>query len=801
MSNLLPLTTISKKSFHLTFLALTLTLTLFSTISTTAQTPCCTLQGTLQDATTSTPLTGATVFVVNTTRGTTTDTNGHYTLALERGTYTVIYSFIGYYSDTVTLTLQQPVTHAIKLRPVLTTIQEVTVSDERTAAERLNQTETGLITIHREDMEHLPYLLGEADPIRLIQLMPGIQSAGEGSTGFYVRGGALDQNLMMLDHSTVYNPSHMFGFFSIFNGSTLDNIDLYKSGIPAYYGGRLSSVTRVTTRKGSAEKLKGEGAVGLIAANVLVEGPIKKNKGSFMVAARRTYVDLFAKGLRELSILRQNINYYFYDLNVNADYSLSPHDQLSLRGYLGKDHFTYNTSSFSNRIEWTNTAGSLSWKHTWDNGLFSELAINTSLYDMSLGAAISSYNFSIASDIKDHGLTYQFNLKRGAHDLTWGATYTLHSVRPNNIAANSSEVELTFTPSTTLHGEEGALYFNDKIQIGSRTEVSAGIRYSGYRHTGSFTRYIEDENFQVLDTVQYSKGKTIKAYANPEPRVAIRYSLTSNSALKASFDRTYQYMHMAPLSSVSLPLDIWVPSSAVIRPQSANQYSAGYYRNFDEPALETSVVGYYKSMDRQIEYREGVIIGYSKGYNFDDNFVFGKGTSYGIELLLKKTKGRLNGQVAYTLSKTTRTFPDLNDGKPFTAKYDRRHDLSVFGNFTYNKRWTFSGVFVFATGNALNLPVARYIIQGNVVNEYGERNAFRMPPYHRLDLAATYVARKTERYETSWVFSIYNVYSRRNPYYIYFQTEGDLNKYELKTSIKQVSLFPILPAVTYRIKF
>lgn len=774
---------------------------LLTALSVQAQTTCCTLEGVITDAATGTALTGANVYIPGTTRGTTADSLGRYALHVDAGRHTLVFSFIGFYSDTLVINAPQQALYNVKLKPVLTTIEAVTVSGQ-SAADKITQTETGLISIRREEIERLPYLLGEVDPIRILQLMPGIQTAGEGSTGFYVRGGALDQNLMMLDHATIYNPSHMFGFFSVFNGSTIQGIDVYKSGIPAYYGGRLSSVTRITTRRGNNEKIKGEGSLGLIAANILVEGPIHKNKGSFLVAARRTYVDLFAKGLRELSILKQDINYYFYDLNVNMDYPLSPNDQLSFRGYLGKDHFTYNTgSTFSNRIEWKNTAASLSWKHTFANGLFAELALNTSLYDMGFGAAVSTYNFAIASDIHDRGASWQFNLKRGRHDLAWGATYTYHTINPNNINASSADVELTFSPAIKLRADEGAVFFNDKIQFSDRLEASAGIRFSGYRHRGAFTRYIEDENFQILDTVVYAKGKSIKTYVNLEPRVALRYSLAENASIKASYDRTAQYMHMAPLSSVSLPLDLWVPSSSTIRPQTANQYSAGYYRNFENPGLESAVVLYYKTMDRQIEYREGVIIGYSKGYNFDDNFVFGKGTSYGAEFSVKKSKGRINGQVSYTLAKTTRTFGSLNKGNPFPAKYDRRHDLSVITNFEHSPRWTFSCVFVFGTGNTLNLPIARYIIQGNVVNEYGPRNAFRMPAYHRLDLAATYVVRKTARFEASWIFSVYNVYNRRNPYYIYFETEGNLNKYELKTSIRQVSLFPVIPAVTYRLKF
>ncbi|HEY9048346.1 MAG TPA: TonB-dependent receptor, partial [Ohtaekwangia sp.] len=281
----------------------------------------------------------------------------------------------------------------------------------------------------------------------------------------------------------------------------------------------------------------------------------------------------------------------------------------------------------------------------------------------------------------------------------------------------------------------------------------------------------------------------------------VRYSLNDYSSIKFSYDKTYQYMHMAPLSSVSLPLDVWVPSSSIIKPQYAHQWSAGYFRNFMDHKIETSVVLYYKNMYNQLEYREGVIIGYSKGFNFDDNFVFGKGTSYGSEFLIKKTSGRLNGQLAYTLSKTMRTFDALNKGKAFPAKYDRLHDLSIMANFRYNPKWTFSCVFVYATGNALNLPVARYVIQGNIVNEYGDRNSFRMPAYHRLDVSVTHTLHKSEQYESFLILSIYNLYSRKNPYYVYFETEGNLQEYELRTSIKQVSLFPIIPAITYRVKF
>ncbi|HEY8938242.1 MAG TPA: TonB-dependent receptor, partial [Cyclobacteriaceae bacterium] len=350
-------------------------------------------------------------------------------------------------------------------------------------------------------------------------------------------------------------------------------------------------------------------------------------------------------------------------------------------------------------------------------------------------------------------------------------------------------------------GVEGAFFINDKIKISDDMELSAGMRLSGYSQVGPFTRYVEDENFQILDTIHYKRNYWITKYVNPEPRLAARYRLNNTSSVKLSYDRTYQYMHMAPLSSVSLPLDIWVPSSAVIKPQFANQYSVGYFRNFLDNAIETSATVYYKDMHNQIEYRQGVIVGYSKGVNYDDNFVFGRGTSYGSEFSVKKNKGKVNGQLAYTLSHTIRKFPDLNNGKTFPAKYDRLHDLSVMMNYVHNSRWTFSTVFVYATGNALNLPIARYIIQGNVINEYGPRNSYRMPAYHRMDVGITYTLKKSKAFESYLILSVYNVYNRRNPYYIYFETKGNLKDYQLSTSIKQVSLFPVIPSITYRFKF
>jgi hypothetical protein len=759
------------------------------------------INGSVKNADSGEPLVNVTVWVEDISRGTATDLDGTFTLTRIPGSYTLTFSILGYEKQKINVDLTKDITLDISLKEIATEIAEVTVTDNRAEA-NVNETETGRVTLTREELQKTPYLLGESDPIRMLQLMPGVQTATEGSTGFYVRGGAIDQNLILLDNSIVYNPSHLFGFFSVFNGSLVEQVDLYKGGIPASYGGRLSSFTTVQSRTGDYETLKGEAGIGLVAAHAMVEGPLKKNKGSFLVGARRSYVDLFTDPLRRLFSLEEQINYYFYDVNVNADYNLSSANKLRLRFYHGNDDFQFATkSSFSNNINWGNTTGSLQWLHQFNKNLIGELTTGISLYDMDFGASIGSYGFSVVSDIEDKNISYRLDLFAGKHTVATGVAFTNHGIRPNNVDAHSEDVELDFGTAIRLYADEASVYVNDKWKFSEKLEGNFGLRVSYFAQKGPFTRYIVDESLQILDTITYSKRDIIASYFNPEPRISFRYSINPNSSVKLSFDRAYQSMHMAPLASASLPLDMWVTSSSKVKPQYANQYSAGFYRNLRKQTIESSLVFYYKSMFNQLEYRDGVIIGYSKGFNFDDNFVFGKGTSYGCEMLIKKNSGRLTGSIAYTLSKTTRKFPELNKGKAFPAKYDRLHDVSVLATYELNRRWTIAGVFVYGTGNALNLPVARYVVQGNVVNEYGDRNAFRMPAYHRADVAATYTRKKGSRFESSWIFSVYNVYNRRNPYYIYFESSGDIEEYSLKTDLKQVSLFPVIPSVTYRVKF
>ena len=760
------------------------------------------MEGYLRDATTQEPLPGVTILIENTGTGTVSDAEGFYHLSLPLGDYPLLFSFISYEKVKRTVSVTSDTLLNIALSPSYILTDEVVVystpSDEHTkqAIDR--------IEIDAKTLDEIPYLLGEVDPVKAVQLLPGVQAAGDGNTGFYVRGGGADQNLILLDHATVYNASHLFGFFSVFNGNIVDNVSLTKGGMPAYYGGRLSSVLAVETKSGDLKEWHGKGSVGLIATNLAVEGPLLKDKVSVSVAGRRTYYDLISRPLnRHVDFLKNGLNYYFYDLNAKLDYRLSDRNRITLSSYTGNDKFEYsNYGSFSNRIGWGNQALSLRWSHVYTSQLLSETSMSYSRYRMGFGASISNYQLQLASAVRDiaveHTLTYT---PSGRHELTGGIQLTRHRFSPSDTQAQADGTGLDFGSSEVLHAQEAAVYLNDRYELSSRWTVNGGVRLTGFQHQGPFRRYENVQPGVVADTVLYRSGVSVKQYVNAEPRLSVVYHLNQTASLKLAYDRAYQYTHMVPLASTSLPTDVWVPSSEKIKPQFGNQYSVGYFTTVGERAYEGSVMVYYKEMHHQIEYRDGVLIGQRKGTNFDDNFLFGRGRSYGTELFVKKGEGSLTGWLSYTLSKTDRTFEEIDDGRPYPARYDRRHDVSLLLNYRRHPRWSFSGIFAFASGNTMTLPVARYVINGNVVNEYDGRNNFRMPSYHRMDLSATYEGRKHERFATSWVFSLYNVYSRLNPYYLFFDVDGDIEEYRLEVKAKQISLFPIIPSVTYRVSF
>lgn len=783
-----------------------------------------TLSGYVKDSSSGEYLIGASVYIAEMQKGTNTNAYGFFSMTVEEGTYTIITSYIGFDELRQTVKLQNNTSLNIVLLPKAIQTKEVTIEDTR-ERQNVESTQMGRVEIEVEKIKALPALLGETDVLKAIQLLPGVQSAGEGNSGFYVRGGGPDQNLVLLDEAVVYNASHLFGFFSVFNADAIKNITLTKGGMPAQYGGRLSSVLDISMKEGNNKKYHAEGGIGYIASRLTIEGPIVKDKSSFIISGRRTFVDLF---LREPFISPTSNaagnSYYFYDLNAKINYTLSQKDRLFASGYLGRDVFNFKSAEtgFKVRIPWGNATTSLRWNHLFSDRLFMNTSLIYSDYNFEFGANQQQFDFRIFSGIRDYTAKVDFNYFPDIlHNVRFGVNYIYHRFTPTNVSARSGDVEFDLGGVTRYYAHDAAAYISDEWDVTDRIKINGGVRGTLFAHIGPFTRYVQDPSFpgKFTDTITYANGETVKQYINAEPRLSMRYEINPQSSFKAAFTQNYQYIHLASFGSVSLPTDVWVPSTDRVRPQFATQYSMGYFRNLKNNKYETSVEVYYKDMRNMIEYREGATPDQDVRNNADNNFVFGKGWSYGAEFFVKKAQGKVTGWVGYTLSWTKRQFDAINRGEEYSAKYDRRHDASIVITYDRNPKWTFGLVWVYATGDALTLPKDRYFFSqgppfsldgsGNletvnnfaVLSDYGKRNDFRQKPYHRLDLSATLHLQKHTRWQSEWVFSVYNAYARMNPYFIYFNVEGNTQEGNLKIQAKQVSLFSVLPSVTYNFKF
>lgn len=759
-----------------------------------------TLSGHIKDAATGETLIGAALYVKEAGSGTNTNAYGFFSLSLPPGSYTLNISYVGYETAIQEIELNENKQQDFELQAHSVMTEEVIVSDTR-KDDNVKGTEMGTVTLSVEKIKKLPVVFGETDVLKALQLLPGVQSAGEGNSGFYIRGGGPDQNLILLDDAVVYNTGHLFGFFSVFNADALKNTTLIKGGIPANYGGRLSSVVDVSMKDGNNKEYHGEGGIGLIASRLTLEGPIVKEKGSFMVSGRRTYVDLLMKPF--LKGNSKGSGYYFYDLNLKANYTLGSKDRLYLSGYFGKDVFSFNSSAgtFKAHIPWGNTTGTLRWNHQFSPKLFLNATTVYNDYKFEFNGAQNDFDVKFYSAIRDWNAKMDFDYYPSMkHHIKFGANYTFHTFTPNQVSGKSGTSEFKPDNSLRKYAHEAGAYILDEFDLGKNVRVNAGLRYSWFGQTGPYTRFDLDENGNKSDSVIYAGGKLVKSYGGIEPRLNIRINVDERSSLKASVSKTYQYIHLVANNGSTLPTDIWMPSTAIVQPQRSWQYSLGYFRNFLDNALETSVEVYYKDMQNQIEYRSGYTPTTFRDPELD--FVFGKGQAYGAEFFINKTKGKFTGWIGYTLSWTWRKFPDLNQGERFPAKYDRRHDLSVVGSYELNKKLTFSAVFVYGSANAITLPTGYYFIEQNLIQDYSKLNEYRIFPYHRLDLSLVYDPHpeRKKRWKGSWAFSIYNVYSRMNPYILYVDTDGDLQN-GTKVNVKQVSIFPIIPSITYNFKF
>lgn len=776
-----------------------------------------TISGYVSSAQTGEALIGAKIYAIDVKIGALSNNYGFYSLTLPEGTHSIEYRATGLETTYTTIVLTKNQQIDIEVGSQTQQINEVIVNAKK--GENVNSTKMGQIELEVEKIKTLPAFMGEVDVIKVIQLLPGVNSATEGGQGFYVRGGGPDQNLVLLDEAVVYNAAHLFGFFSVFNVDAVKSVNLIKGGMPAQFGGRMSSVLEVAMNEGNSKEFKVKGGLGLISSRITAEGPIKKNKGSFIASARRTYIDVIMKAAIPDTSPFAGSSYYFYDFNFKANYRLTDKDKVFLSGYYGKDQFDFGNKedNFDVQMPWGNAIVAARWNHLFSNKLFMNVTSTFTDYLFSFGSSQDEFTFKLTSGIRDFGGKVDFSyFPNSRHKVKWGANYTFHTFNPSSVSAQQKDVVFDTGLAQKLFGHESGVYIQDEFAVNERILVNAGLRYSMYQHTGPFTRYIKNDISNPDSTIQYEKGDIIQFYDGWEPRITARYLLNKTSSLKAGYTYNYQYVHLTSLSAVSLPTDIWFPSTDIAKPQSGYQVNLGYFKNLRNDKYETSVEVYYKGLNNLIEYQDGALPSDNINDNTDNLLVFGTGRSFGVEFFLKKSIGKLTGWIGYTWSKTERKFAEINNGNPFPAKYDRRHDMSIVGTYRLSDRWTFGAAFVLATGNTLTLPTSYYIQNQDLLFNYGARNSTRMAPYHRLDISATIYDKPTKtkfdeatqteivikkRFRSNFNFSVYNVYNRANPYFLYVDNDGDLFQGDFKITVKQVTLFPIIPSVTWNFEF
>ena len=770
-----------------------------------------TISGYIKDGKNGEELIGATVYVKELTTGVAANIYGFYSITIPKGSYTLIYSYIGFDNFTEQLELTSSITKDVEMGSNSTELDEIIVVGER-LDENVTSTEMSVAKISTKEIEKIPVIFGEKDVLKTIALLPGVSSAGEGNAGFYVRGGGADQNLILLDEAVVYNASHLLGFFSVFNSDAVKDIKLYKGGIPAQYGGRLSSVLDVKMKNGNDRKISASGGIGLISSRLTIEGPIKKEKGSFIVSGRRMYLDQFFRFAKEDSPVRKTkIN--FYDLNAKANYRLNKNNRVFLSSYTGRDGFGFSDSSVVNQstgekevielfgLYYGNLTTTLRWNHIFNDKLFMNTTGVMSKYNYRFGIGVAG--FDLESSIRDFNLKQDYDYFANANNtVKFGINITHHTFEPGNFIVNAKGEEngLSDFKLGQNFALENGTYVSNEQSIGARVKLNYGLRLSSFNQVagivlGSNIVYEFNSLGDILDTTEYKRFNNIRGYVGLEPRFAINYSLNESSSIKASYMRTRQYVHLLSNAGTGTPLDLWKPSSFIVKPEVADQIALGYFKNLKNNTYETSAEIYYKRFENLIDYKDFASIILNP--LVEGQLVFGDGYAYGLELFFKKKVGKFNGWVGYTLATSKRQFQDINDGNVFSARQDRRHDISLVGIYDITKKLSISATWVYNTGDAITLPTGKYVVQGTTYDQYGYRNQERYPSYHRMDLGITYYTKKTEKFESSWNFSVYNLYNQKNPFQIDFVDN------EVNPDIRSITLtyFPMIPAITWNFKF
>jgi len=751
-----------------------------------------TISGFVKDSRNGETLTGAVIYPEeNPAIGIATNSYGYFSLTLPIGKYSLIIQFLGYKTQRVPLDLKENLQLTFEMEEESIALKEITITGEKN---NNNVVQSELISkINVREIQNIPVILGEKDIMKTIQLLPGVTPAGEGNAGFYVRGGGVDQNLILLDEAPVYNPSHLLGFFSTFNSDAIKDITLYKGGFPAEYGGRLSSVVDIKMSEGNNKQFHLSGGIGIIASRLEIEGPLFKSKGSFMIAARRTYADLFLRLLPRhgADSTASKSTLYFYDLNIKANYQLSSKDKLYFSCYLGRDNFNLGGAL---GLNWGNVTATTRWNHIINDKIFSNTSLIFNKYSYNFNVAVGNLTMKVLSEIKDWNLKEDLHYYLNSNNtIKFGFNSIYHTFVPSKV---DSSAFLRVRSMDNRYALENALYISNEQTITPHIKATYGLRYSLFSSIGPGTIYTYNQVADVVDSVTYRKGKIFNTYGGFEPRLLVNFIINDSSSIKISYARTRQYIHLLSNTTSTTPFDLWVPSNINILPEIANQYTLGYFRNFSNNMYETSVELYFKTFQNQIDYRNGANLILNN--KVESQLVFGKGWSYGAEFLIRKKYGKLTGWISYTLSKTKRQFPDINNGNVFLAKQDRPNNLAIVGMYELNPKITFSATWIFYSGNVVTFPSGRYLVDGNIVPYYTERNGYRMPDYHRLDIGLTWQKKKSEKFESNWSFSIYNVYGRSNAYAINFQEDPNN---PAKMQAVQLSLFRFVPAISYNFKF
>ncbi len=760
-----------------------------------------TLNGYVKDAVNGEELIGVTVYIPQLKAGTITNPYGFYSITLPKGSYEIQYSYLGYKFQSTNMDLNNNVANNVELQTEATLIQEIVITDKR-IDENVVSLQMSKNTLNLNQIRKLPALFGEVDIIKNIQMLPGVLTAGEGTSSFYVRGGSADQNLILNDEAPIYDPSHLFGLFSVFNADVIKDSELYKGGIPARFGGRLSSILEVRTKDGNNKNFNVAGGIGSMASRLMVEGPIVKEKSSFIISARRSYVDLFLRAADQDNLV------HFYDINAKINWKVNNKNRFFAAFYAGRDVFDFS-DDFG--FAWGNKTATFRWNHLFNERLFSNTSVIVSSFDYKLELQDPVQGFKWVSNLQElsvkNDLSYFINTN---HELTFGYHLTGRRFSPGNITPNSegsifSEVELQH-----MYALDHAFYLSNQHRVSDKITLDYGVRLSIFQNVGKSDVFLYEDprdniNINRTDTLHYGDWKNIKTYVNLEPRVALRYILKEGQSAKVSYNRMVQNTHLIAAGTVPVPFNTWNPSGYYLEPQIADQVAVGYFRNFNNNIYEFSAEAYYKDIKNVTDFADNADIFFNQ--DLSTEFRQGKAWAYGIELMLNKTEGKLTGSIGYTLSKAMRKIPGVNLDREFAANYDRRNVVNIQAAYDLNAKWTFGATFTYSTGRPITLPEGKFEYQNYNPDVITERNGYRLPAFHRLDLSATYTPKKNanRKWKGQWVFSVYNAYNRQNPFTIYTRItkddDGETIGDGYTKEARMIYLFPILPSITYNFKF